>query len=1522
MLRSNEGLCGSGVWGPITEDGLELTPCAREVNLTDILFSILNAAIPICIIILSITNLIVRRCRGRTTSRSYYAPLPGNDPGASPNESGNIPVSKYDIAQIIISFFHLGFIGFLFGWRMDDEGYTGLYLVIGAIGQFFSWTQHAYLRHLLLFYAYFVIVAFINLRSMLKHEPKGYELVFSIWNAIACSILLACSLKRPRNPELKYARDRVISHDTIASLWSLLSFAWMTPIIKLGNRRVLTEEDLWELPSRCQSAQCYHELERITNMDLLSRLLVANATNLVFFLIIAIFRSIFAFTTPLFLYHLLKYLSSADRSQQYSEEPYLYVFGILISELFRIVFLNQLNYQVVWLGIRVEQMLSVLIYEKQLRLKTSPRAASNKPNNVLTADVDDIAGFFSNLPFIITIPLEILAAMVFLFRLLGWPSLVGVGVMILCLWSNKRFGRRVTRLQKRVKKARDDRVGEIFELLHAVRMIKMFAWESSFHERLMLSRKRELTYLRSLFWRTTMLTLLVHLTPFLVTLFAFASFTYFKIKDNEDYPLTAAIAFTSITLFNTLKQPLQIFPNLVVELVSLGVAIGRVEKFLHEPDVQREGSGFSINPTRTSVGFNNVDVAWNYHINVRDHNEFILKGVNLEFPLEKLSIVCGQKSSGKSLLLLSLLRETFILRGKILFPSSSITYVPQQAWLENTTFRDNILFGEPFNDERYWRIVDSCCLTNDFENFDQADFTEYDEKNMVLSDGQKVRVALARALYTRQIINNCLKGPLVHGRTVIMVTHYVRYFVDNAAYIVILGDSLVQAKGTPQELREAGSLTEEVLGKEIKPEPEHIDKNDQNLVNQAIEKSVADKKNWAVEEARFQGKIQPGVYYFYFKSSGGIILWFSLIILFIIIRLLTVGETYWLKEWSEADDKPEKYYIQIYALIALASAIFTIIRMAWQFFFVSLKGSKTLFSKLLNAILRAPLSFFDTAPLGRVMNRFSKDLGMIDQGLVTVISSFIGNAIGAISVLVVVTVVTREFFFVSIVVIILYLIIGSMYINVSRELKRLQSITRSPVLSWYTETITGITTIRAFKAEQRYVKKFIERLNTSNRTTYLLHMSNRWMSIRMGCIGAFASYLAGIFILRHYDRIDAGLAGFCLSYALGFVQIVFMLVKDYTIMETSLSSVERIKEYIEMPQEPPAVIDNAHPPAAWPTNGKIEVSNLTVQYSPQFEPVLRDISFTVNEEEKVGIVGSYKCRTGSGKTTLANSFLRLTEATEGYIIIDGIDISNLGLEDLRSRLTIISQDPILFEGTVRSNLDIRCEYDDQDLWEALRRVHLVHFEESLANDQVFVVGPITSLEDPVNEGGNNFSRGQRQLLCLARALLRQSKIIIMDEATASIDPETENKIQETIKNEFTNATVLCISHRFKTIIDSDRILVLNEGEIVEFDTPYRLINNMDSLFRHLCEQTGELETLMELARLNNPEEEEMVSVGEDDEELLEMESDETEEDVLEDQHESEHESGHEVEEEREEQEDREEPEINAIDNDKDDREVL
>ncbi|CAG8628690.1 11835_t:CDS:10, partial [Dentiscutata heterogama] len=911
--------------------------------------------------------------------------------------------------------------------------------------------------------------------------------IFAVWNVFACGVSFVSSLLRPRNPELMYTRNRMISRDTIASLWSLISFSWMAPIIKLSNGHDLTVDDLWELPFRCQATHCYLELDRVRNTDLLTRLLRANSANLVLFIVIAILRSISYLITPFFLYRLLAYMSD-DKTKKYTEEPYLYVFGILCSELAGVVFLNQLNYQMSWLNIRVEQMLSLLVYEKQICLKTTlTKVKGGRSNNVLTTEVYDITGFFSNLPFLLTIPLEVIAITVFLYSLLGVSSIAGVVMMIACLWYNKRYGKHVNRLQKRVKRARSGRVSEIFELLNVVRTIKMLAWERSFHDKLMLSRQIELDQLQHFFWRTTLLTLLVHLTQFFVTLITFTFYTI--IFQNQ---LTAPKVFTSLMLFNILKQSMQIYPDLIVDLKALVVSVGRIEKFQDEIEIQKPSSSDSM---VTNIGFTGVNVAWKDDI-IRSPNDFVLKNLNLKFPIGTLSLVCGHKSSGKTLLLLSLLRETSLLCGTIHFPITKVAYVPQQPWLENSTIRENILFGSNFEDERYWNIVDACGLLKDFESMEQADFTEYNDKDLVLSDEQKARVALARALYSdaRIIllddflsIMDSTTGPFIAGRTVIIVTYYIRDLLDISDYIVILGGGTVIAEGTSGQMMDSEALANEMFRTNADAKHDQIDTITQNSFNQTVEKY--DKKIWTTNEVHSQVKDPFNLYYFYIKSSGGLLLWTMLILLLIIIRVLTIGEAYWLKEWSDPNsslfellyDYVQIRFVAIYILIASVSALFIIFRMACQLL-VSFKGSKTLFSKLLNAILNAPFTFFDTVPLGKVMNRFSKDL------------------------------------------VALCLVISSAYINVSRELKRLQSITRSPVVSWFNETNIGITTIRAFAAEHRFVKKFTDRLNTSNRTTYLLHMSNRWMHVRIGSTGALASYCVGIFILWQYASIDASLA--------------------------------------------------------------------------------------------------------------------------------------------------------------------------------------------------------------------------------------------------------------------------------------------------------------------------------------------------------------------------------------------------------------
>lgn len=441
----------------------------------------------------------------------------------------------------------------------------------------------------------------------------------------------------------------------------------------------------------------------------------------------------------------------------------------------------------------------------------------------------------------------------------------------------------------------------------------------------------------------------------------------------------------------------------------------------------------------------------------------------------------------------------------------------------------------------------------------------------------------------------------------------------------------------------------------------------------------------------------------------------------------------------------------------------------------------------------------------------------------------------------------------------MYFAIGLFYLRISRELKRLNSVSRSPIYSQFTESLVGVTTIRAYSVEEQFMVSVYKKIDAFVTPFYFLWMSNRWLYARIELVGSFVTLFAGIFLLMNIHRIDAGMAGISLFYARSFLEYIYWFIRQYTQVEMNLNSVERIQEYLEIDQEAPAIIEGHRPPAAWPTTGSIEVKELEVRYAPELDPVLHGISFSTRPHEKIGIVG----RTGSGKSTMGLSFFRFLEASRGSITIDGIDVATIGLEDLRSKLTIIPQDAVLFDGTIRSNLDPFDEHSDEAVWESLERAHLANPSDrtkhlsgssnsssnSVNIDEGFS-SSITSLTQKVSEGGNNFSQGQRQLICLARALLRNSKVIIMDEATASVDFETDTKIQTTIREEFDNSTLLCIAHRLRTIIDYDRILVLDQGKIVEYDTPYNLlINSTDTgAFKSMCEQSGELDVLIEMAK--------------------------------------------------------------------------
>jgi ABC-type multidrug transport system fused ATPase/permease subunit len=568
------------------------------------------------------------------------------------------------------------------------------------------------------------------------------------------------------------------------------------------------------------------------------------------------------------------------------------------------------------------------------------------------------------------------------------------------------------------------------------------------------------------------------------------------------------------------------------------------------------------------------------------------------------------------------------------------------------------------------------------------------------------------------------------------------------------------------------------------------------------------------------------------------------------------------RDWVFEEKAPVNvdYYIAIYILISFVSVAVMILKNILTYW-GSIRGARVMFDGLLEKIIHAPLRFYDTTPVGRILNRFGKDVSTIDLAIARSASFLVDCTTGIAASTIVITAITPQFLIVAIGVSCIYFLIGVYYLRISRELKRLNSVSRSPIYSHFTESLVGVTTIRAYGVEEQFMKTVYEKIDAFIAPFYFLWMSNRWLYARIEFTGAFVSFFTGIFLIINIKHIDAGMAGISLFYARSFLENIYWFIRQYTQVEMNLNSVERVIEYIEVEQEPPAIIEGSRPPAAWPTTASIEVKDLVIRYAPELDPVLHGVSFTTKPYEKIGIVG----RTGSGKSTMALSFFRFLEASSGSISIDGIDISKIGLQDLRTQMTIIPQDAILFSGTIRSNLDPFKEHSDEEIWESLQRAHLVkatdrlkasssgsstpNASESVALEEEQHSSPIKSLTQQVSDGGNNFSQGQRQLLCLARALLKNSRLIIMDEATASVDFDTDAKIQTTIREEFVNSTLLCIAHRLRTVIDYDRILVLDQGRVVEFDTPYNLISNDNgvNVFKSMCEKSGEFEVLLNMA---------------------------------------------------------------------------
>jgi ATP-binding cassette subfamily C (CFTR/MRP) protein 1 len=571
--------------------------------------------------------------------------------------------------------------------------------------------------------------------------------------------------------------------------------------------------------------------------------------------------------------------------------------------------------------------------------------------------------------------------------------------------------------------------------------------------------------------------------------------------------------------------------------------------------------------------------------------------------------------------------------------------------------------------------------------------------------------------------------------------------------------------------------------------------------------------------------------YAHYLRNIGIFLSGATIVFNMIFQGFSIGSNVWLAEWSndmsmygnETDGSKQNLYLGVYGALGAGQVIAVLI--ASLYLAVgTLQAAKHLHSQMLSHVLMNPLSFFDTTPTGRILNRFNKDIDTLDNTIPYNIRAWLNCLLSVIATLVVISYSTPIFIFVIVPIGIVYYFIQQFYVATSRQLKRLESVSRSPIYSHFGESIQGAPTIRAYNVQKRFTQESEEKVDFNQVCYCPSIISNRWLAIRLEMVGNFIIFFASLFAVLRRDTMSPGLVGLSVSYALQITQTLNWLVRMSSDVETNIVAVERIKEYSETEQEAPWDVPTNQPLSNWPDNGQVDFKDYQVRYREGLDLVLRGISFSVKGGEKVGIVG----RTGAGKSSLTLSLFRIIEAAGGQILIDGVDISELGLHALRSRLTIIPQDPVLFSGTLRVNLDPFDRHSDVEIWLALEHAHL----------KAFVKGLPDALEHPVSEGGENLSVGQRQLICLARALLRKTKVLILDEATAAVDLETDDLIQTTIRSEFKDCTVLTIAHRLNTIMDSNRVIVLDGGMLVEYDTPEALLQNKASIFHSMAKDAG------------------------------------------------------------------------------------
>ncbi|KAJ1392539.1 P-loop containing nucleoside triphosphate hydrolase [Sesbania bispinosa] len=1235
-----------------------------------------------------------------------------------------------------------------------------------------------------------------------------------------------------------------------AGIFSILTFSWMRPLIALGNKKTLDLEDVPQLDTKDSvvgafptfrdklEADC-GAINHVTTLKLVKLLLLTAWKQILFTAFLALLYTLACYVGPYLIDAFVQYL---DGKQLYENQGYVLVSAFFFAKVVECLSQTHLCFRLQQVGIRIRSLLVTMIYNKALTISCQSKQGhtSGEIINFMAVDAERVGVFSWYLHDLWLVALQVTLALLILYKNLGLASIAAFVATVIVMLANIPLGSWQEKFQKKLMGSKDKRMKTTSEILRNMRILKLQGWEMKFLSKITDLRNIEQGWLRKFLYTSAMTTFVFWGAPTFVSVVTFGTCIILGI------PLESGKIFSALATFRILQQPIYKLPDTISMIAQTKVSLDRIASFLRLDDLQSDVvEKLPRDCSDTAIEVIDGNFSWN----LSSPNP-TLQNINLRVSHGMRVAVCDTVGSGKSTLLSCVLGEVPKISG-ILKVCGTKAYVAQSPWIQSGKIEDNILFGRDMDMERYDKVLEACSLKKDLEILSFGDQTVIGERGINLSGGQKQRVQIARALYQdadiylfddpfsavdahtgSHLFKECLLG-LLSSKTVVYVTHQVE-FLPAADLILVMKDGNITQCGKYTDLLNTGTDFMELVGAHKKA-LSTLDSLDGGTVSDEISTleqdgnvsgmhSVKEKEankdenngktddkdeqkgQLVQEEEREKGRVGFLVYWKYITIAYGGALVPFILLAQILFQVLQIGSNYWMA-WAtpiSPDAEPPvggTTLIEVYVGLAIGSS-FCILARAMFLVTAGYKSATILFNKMHYCIFRAPMSFFDSTPSGRILNRASTDQSAVDTDIPYSIGSFAFTIIQLLGIIAVMSQVAWQVFIVFIPVIAISIWYQQYYIPSARELSRLIGVCKAPIIQHFAETISGASTIRSFDQQSRFQETNMKLADGYSRPKFNIAGALEWLCFRLDMLSAITFAFSLIILISiPQGMIDPGIAGLAVTYGLNLNTIQVSLIWSLCKLENKIISVERILQYTCIPSEPPLVVDENRPDPSWPSYGEIDIQDMQVRYAPHLPLVLRGITCKFRGGLKTGIVG----RTGSGKSTLIQTLFRIIDPTVGRIMIDSIDISSIGLHDLRSRLSIIPQDPTMFEGTA---LD-KCQLGDE-----------VRKKEG-------------KLDSAVTENGENWSMGQRQLVCLGRVLLKKSKVLVLDEATASVDTATDNLIQQTLRQHFSDSTVITIAHRITSVLDSDMVLLLNQGLIEEYDSPTTLLEDKSSSFAQL-----------------------------------------------------------------------------------------